>query len=709
MQKDVILSKLSSNTLNVDDFDRRDAFTDAIIENMVEENLIGQGAVGKVYSFGQYVVKQITPCMAKENSPLQRYCLDITALEEGVINGIPGGNHKYRYILPNLLSEITIGILINDLGFTETISSMILQEEDQVSIYIVMEQLEPFIINHLINPKLKFSKKELLFMLFQVSHTLLTAQTQYRFTHYDLHIENLLWSCCDRISYPLPNQHMRILMQSPFVVKISDFALARMETETSIITPSVEDFPVKTYGEFNPNYDFACFLGSILIDNKYRVAFDELFKNKNLYQLILQLTLWYFNDDMIVDIDNLIFTRDYIANQYYKPIKKKFSFRPKQEGDFIPYTNTKSMVEVVNHLAKLLILNQYVTPHDHNSIVIKDLGYYRSYDPIVLYNPIFKNKPLKNNIVYDIQSQQIDNNITVSKYFVQINEPFKPYNLTIEPIQLETCPLQKQYFTAIQIDNTTNYTFKYDCCKLDGPNYMVENNKVGFCINGGFFSCKKDYLPIGPYQDIDNLIDKYPIPSAYKKDYRFIILKNNQLSINKIVNINDQYCVSGPLLIDQGNIIYKPTNQYSCTDMKHAKELMVEQDEEVITIIGTYDCDGKLIPDLKTFPRCDRIEPGILTHSNNVNPRSVLCILPDSYVFISFEGRGKNGYGVDLLLLSQLILKFYPNTISAINLDGGRSSNLAWRTKDENVVYTSNPDRQYAYSSGNIIGLFKND
>ena len=326
MQKDLILSKLTSNTLNVDDFDRRDAFTDAIIENMIEENLIGQGAVGKVYSFGQYVVKQITPCTAKENSPLQRYCLDITALEEGVINGIPGGNQKYRYILPNLLSEITIGLLINDIGFTGTIGSMILQEEDQVSIYIIMEQLEPFIINHLINPKLKFSKKELLFMLFQTGHTILTAQTLRRFTHYDLHIENLLWSCCDRISYPLPNQHMRIVMQSPFVMKISDFALARMETDKSIISPSVEDYPLKTYGEFNPNYDFACFLGSILIDNKYRVAFDELFKDLSLYQLILQLALWYFNDDMIVDIDNLMFTRDYIATSYYKPIKKKFSF-----------------------------------------------------------------------------------------------------------------------------------------------------------------------------------------------------------------------------------------------------------------------------------------------------------------------------------------------------------------------------------------------
>ena len=707
MQKEIILYKLANNTLNVNDFDRRDAFTDNIIKNMIDENLIGQGAVGKVFSFGKYVVKQITPCTSKKDSPLQRYCVDITKLIEGVIQGIPGGNNKYRYILPNLLSEITIGILIGDeIGFTNTLGSMIIQEENELSIYIVMEQLEPFIINHFINPKIVFNAKEFLFMLFQVAHTLVTAQTKDKFTHYDLHIENLLWEpMIKNISYPLPNQHMRLmLVDCPFVIKISDFALARMETKTSIIAASVDDYPVRTYGEFNSGYDFACFLGSILIDNKYRVAFDQLFQNQSVYRFILTLTLWYFNDDQKLT-ENLNITRDYIAERYYKPINKKYSFRPKQEDFFIPYIKTQSMVDVVNYLARNLLVSKYVIPHQNDSIIIPDLKNYIVYDPIVLYHPKLQAITPKSNITYDVKSMMIDDHIKVSKYYVRLNEAFKHYNLTVEQIQLDTCPQQKQYFTAIEITNTMNYQFKYDCCKLDGPNYLVQNKKVGFVINGGFFSVKKDYLPIGPYKDANNCSHQYEIPVAFEKDYRYIVLKNNQLNITE--QPENDYFVSGPMLIEQGKIIYTPSEQYNCTDLKHAQELMVDQDEEEITIIGQYDCNKLLIPNLKTVKRCDRIEPGEFSHANNSNPRSALCLLPDRYVFISFEGRGVKGYGVDLHLLSRLILKFYPTTISAINLDGGRSSNLAWRTNYENTVYTSNPDRFYYYPSGNIISLLK--
>ena len=709
--RDLILSKLSSNQLNVDDFDQQDSFTDHIIKNMTEKNLIGQGAVGKVFAFGKYVVKQIMPCSAKENSPLFKYCVDITKLIKGHINGIPGGNNKYRYILPNLLSEITIGLLLDDIGFTNTLSSMILDDDNSdndsgsdMSIYIIMEQLEPLIINHQIN--LNLNEKLFLYMLFQVAHTLLTAQTQHKFTHYDLHIENLLFRENKKnISYPLPNQHMRVMMDSPFIIKISDFALARMETDKFILAASADDFPVKTYGEFNPSYDFACFLGSILIDNKYRVAFDALFKNKKIYQFILRLTLWYFNDSTIIsDLDDLDNIRDYIANTYYKPIKKNFSFRPKQDDLFIPYLNTQSMVNVVNYLAKELILKKYVVTHQQNSIVVKDLKYYTTYDNIILYNPTLK----LDQLGVDVKSMQIDEHIKVSKYFIKIKNDIKDYNLTVEPIQYETCPIQHHYFTAIDVNHKTKYQFGYDCCKLDGPNYLMQNKRIGFVINGGFFSLKKDYLPIGPYKDKFSTIDKYPIPELYKKDYRYIVLRNNQLSIKNNLEKNSEYCVSGPLLISDGKIIYKPSDQYNCTDLKHAQELMVDQNEEKITIIGTYGCGGILKPNLKIYPRCDRIDPGELTHSNNFNQRSALCILPDSYVFISFEGRGEKGYGVDLLLLSQFILKFYPTTISAINLDGGRSSNLAWRTAYNSDVYTSGIGRFYYYPSGSLITCFKN-
>ncbi len=688
MQK--LLYHLESNQLNINDFDNRNDFTNHIIKNMTNDNLIGQGAVGKVYAFENYVVKQITPCTYKEG-PLQRYCVDITKLEDK-INSIPGGNNKHRYILPNLLSEIAIGSIIKDIGFTNTITSMILKENNELSIYIVMEALEPFIINHYINPKIEFGKKELLFLLFQVSHTLLTVQTKYKFTHYDLHTENLLWEPMMTTSYPLPNQNMKVMITKKncsFRIKISDFALARLESKTFIISPSVDDFPIKSYGEFNPNYDFACLLGCIFIDSKYKVAFNN-------YDLD-SFVSWYFNENK---------TLEEIKHTYYKQIGKKFSFRPKQNEFFIPYMNTKSMVDVVNYLAKELIINKYVVPHHNPDLTIKDLGYYKSYNPIILWQPKLKAKK-PTSITYDVKNMTIDQDIIVSKYYVRINEEFKEYNLTIDQIQIETCPIQEQYFTVIKIDKSTNYQFNYDCCKIDGPNYLMQQDKVGFVINGTFYSCKKDFLPIGPYKDQYHYINQYKIPEQYKDDYRYVILKNNQLSINK--SSHNHYFASGPLLIENGKIIYKTLKQYECHDAKYAKELMVEQNEEDITVIGRYDCDGKLIPNLKTYKRCDRIEPGELTHGNNPNPRSVLCITPTHYLFIAFEGRLHQGYGVDFLQMSKLILHFFPDVTEAINMDGGKSSSLSWKNNYDNIIYTSNPDRFYYYPCGNIISLFKND
>lgn len=185
MFREVLYKKLSTNTLYLDDFDQRDAFTNNIIPKLIEKNVIGQGAVGKVYLIDDYVVKQTQPCMNKKKA-LYKYCEDFMQLGDNKIKVIPGGNKKYRYIMPNLLSEITVGSIINNIGFTKTITSMVLYDrKEDLSVYTVMEKLTP------LNDAIK-TKQHLYCMLFQVAHTLLNTQQQYKFTHYDLHTDNVL-------------------------------------------------------------------------------------------------------------------------------------------------------------------------------------------------------------------------------------------------------------------------------------------------------------------------------------------------------------------------------------------------------------------------------------------------------------------------------------------------------------------------------------
>jgi len=715
MQRLLILDHLDNNKLTLDDFDKKDDFTDNIISQMIEENLISQGATGKIFLIDdKLVIKQIKPCQSKKDSALQRYCVDMNKLYESDIVGIAGGNDKYRYILPNLLSEITIGLILGDLdiAFANTITSMIVKEEEDIAIYIAMDKLNPVVINNQLN--ININHIQFLCMLFQISQGLLSAQEEYKFTHYDLHIENLLYKEWDNdkdyISYPLPNQNMKMMIMKeycPYIFKIADFALARIETTKTIISSTIDDYPVRTYSEFNPAYDFASFLGSILIATKYEKLFKKVYENLQTYQFIIQLTLWYYKENINInnmnknELDNI---KKYIADKYYKKFKNTYFFRPKQEEDFIPYLNTRSMTDVVNYIAKKLITTKYVRPHKNTSnvIIVKDLGYYQSYDPIVIYNQL--NTPV-----------MINPYVQIYKTKMIIHSTPKHYNYTLEEKQIKSCPYQEQYITVVKVDKGyENYgEFFFDGCKLDVPNYLVKNNRTGFLINGGFFSIKKDYLPIGPYKDKYNFIDIYEIPKKYQDSYAYIILKDNKLSISRKLDLKHQLCSTGPLLIENSKIVLDLNKKYQCTDKKHAGDYFISETDNNITISG-YDeyiddnnqCVIKKVNKKQTLKRCDKIPPGELSHASNPNPRTIFCITDTGYLFLVFDGRSLYGDGVDLLLASKIIMKKFPNVVTAINLDGGRSSVVAWRSVyNPDVVYNNSNFRNYYYPAGYVIGL----
>jgi hypothetical protein len=725
MQRLLILDHLANNTLTLDDFDKRDHFTDNIISEMTEENLISKGAVGKIFTINdEIVVKQVKPCMSKKDSALQRYCIDMNKLYYTDIVGIAGGNGKYRYILPNLLSEITIGLILGDLdlAFANTITSMIVREEntkkqEDIAIYIAMEKLNPLVINNALTIKLNYVS--LLCMLFQISQGLLAAQQEYKFTHYDLHIENLLyghWGYGKKyISYPLPNQNMKMMIMKeycPYIFKIADFALARIETDKTILSSTIDDYPLRTYAEFNPSYDFACLLGSILVETKHETLFHQLYDQLENYKFVIQLTLWYYKESINVSNLNrneLDSVKNYIANKYYKSFGKvkKYSFRPIQDEDFIPYINTQSMVDVVNYIASYLITTKYVKIHQNKPDVInvKDLGLYNQYDPVIIYNDM--DKPMI-----------ISNYVSIYKTKLNIKLPPQNYNYTLEEKQIKNCPYQEQYMTVVKIDKGYEKynSFFYDCCKIDAPNYMVQNNKYGFVVNGGFFSIKKDYLPIGPYKDKHNYINVYEIPPKYKHLYAYIVLKDNQLHVTKTLDLNHQVCSSGPILIDNSQIVIDIHNKiYHCSDKKHAGDFFLSQTDDTITLSGYNEyivnenkCDVVKRKKKHTIKRCDKIPPGELSHASNPNPRTIFCVTTTGYLFIIFDGRSLYGDGVDLLEAAKIIMKKFPNTITAINLDGGRSSVVAWRSiYDKNIVYNNSNFRNYYYPAGYVIGLLK--
>ena len=702
-----------SRKLNISDFSNIDkAVTKQILDSLKPENLIGKGAVGRVYLVDQkYVVKEVSPCVADPNSKLYEYCADILKIKDQIPN-IPGGDGKTRYILPNLLSEILIGMIQGEnISFTRTIGSILSESKDEVKVYIVMEYNKPLVKDKKIN--MDMDTQQFLIFLFQISHGLYTSQQKYKFTHYDLHIENVLWNYADKeIRYSLPNFDLSLIANSPYLYKMSDFGLARLETDTTLITPAVDQFPQKTYGEFSPSYDILSILGSICISNKYRGLFEPLFaKDPDLHRFMFMFLLWVLNDKEIKLSRDLSKTRDQIGEKYYTQITTKknfFTFRPKPEGDFLKYSKSKSMITIVNFLARILIStkNGYLS---NKPSTTPELGQVNTFSKVVLFNPKI---PKGKNYV----EVKIDDSIFLRSYKIVTKNVPKAYNFTISEKQIEYCPFQENYITAIFVKDISKYNFSFQCCKLDLANYLVDHNKPGFAINGGFFDIKGDYLPIGPYKDDYFRTNKHKIPKGYEDVFGHILLNNNTLTISR--NLNDENVLtSGPMLIERGKIVFDPEDKrFTCTDSKTAGKTVVKERARDITVSGHYDysvdkntCFRKYVEEEETYPRCDKIQPGELSHADNPNPRSALCILRDgTYVFLAVEGRGNRGIGMDLFTLASTIKESFPDVVSAINLDGGRSSTLAWRTINDKTVYISNPDRDYVYPVGNILTCLKN-
>ena len=347
-----LLLKLNQGQLSRHDFDVNNSLTDYIVNHMKHK-------INNTYIIDHYVVKQLTPCQ-------QDYCQDLDK---------PFIKNNHHYILPNLFSSITINVLLNHLHihFIDIIASMLLYNKHVLSLYKLQNKLNKYPLTIINNINLQL-------MLFQLSHALMTAQQVYQFTHYDLSYHNIILtdypSHIKYINYPLPNIKQRLIINQnycPFIVKIKHFELARIETKQFSVTPLLT-----TYKDFLPWYDLATFLGSIIIDQQLRKSFHDLFKNKQIYQFVLELILYLFND--IIDITNynkkeLNEIRDYIGYRYYEEENNKLTYKPKIDN------HGQSMVNVVNHLGQLLLQTNYITKHvNQHVLIIDDLSPYHIYD-----------------------------------------------------------------------------------------------------------------------------------------------------------------------------------------------------------------------------------------------------------------------------------------------------------------------------------------
>ena len=749
-QSKKIVNNILDKNLSIGDFaDVTGWFRNRILPQLNERNLIGQGGTAKTYAVerGQYVVKEANVCYRK--GKLESYCNDVKKLIDGErMIVIPSGDN-FQYILPNFLSEAVIGAIFNDINVSINLGQIIatyilLDENNNPSVYFLMRRYVPLSTNDQLNSIV--TPLGILYLLFQASTALLAAQETFLFTHYDLHVDNVLldnWPSQTRfLSYPVSNGNLVINRKlCPFIVKISDFGLSRLQIQDVLVTPTVNDFPESTYGEFNSSYDIISLVGSILFDTRFSSPFRFVLQYPGLYSNIIKFLLWLFNDTTISDA-NWMYASAAIAEKYYQKVDGRYTFKPKSaEVNLVKYTNTKSMKEVVDYLANVLLLNKMaelipsqpnintVTYLSRDMIVMPNLANTINVSQVKLFAPVIPNDQIPNYREGSMRKFRMDivpGYVFAESYHILLSALPNNFNFTIDRAQLQNCPIQEHYMTAVFVDpDVIGYEFTSECCRLDPINFLRMGDFPGFTMNGGFFNINgEDYFPIGNYKDrnLDFTKAKFPIPDEYLDVYGFICMTKNKLFVTRDFDFaaaQDYMFSSGPYLIENGEIVFEPNQErFACTVKSEVKEpiRVLNETEKYITISGykNYNysnetCGYEIIKKENTFPKCNRIEPGELSHADNPNPRTAIVVLGNgTYVFLTVEGRGNRGVGTDLFVLAKMIKKFLPNAVTAINLDGGRSTNLAWRTVTEpNTVYISNPFHAYQYPVGNILTFRK--
>lgn len=730
----LLLYHLTLSGISVNDFSKPKADVIRELKRIVDKK-IGEGGVGRIFDlkgYPRYIVKVTTPTLGL-NKCLDRYVdtLERGEVFESIYPSDPSIDASIK-TFPNTISETLVGAVLSGLSkhcdsFGHIYRAVYTPED--LSTYIVMEKLRPGLGDILNN------EDDFICFLLQVCYALWIAQEKHKFTHYDLHIDNILFELSDSedfIGYPMKNGKTVYVRNRGFNIKIIDYGMARAEyhydhDKKIIITPMVDTCPHMHLGVFDPYYDILSVMGCFLAYKNAPGTIGDKFLR--------------FKDSFIDYILNVIYGNDDIGailkTYYNRNSSKEYIWRPKdQSGHKYPY--------IPNCGDIMIDLASYIVGNNQGYYDPPVWGLIKSYDRLSEYN-IDNYSPLMKSISLASMDDQRDvgPGITMSSYKVVVKSRISEYNRTPVEKQIENCErfpergnLSVQYITEVLINPRkaykAGYRFKFACCKVDPIDYLIETKSEGVAINGGFFNLES-HTPIGLFKNEDIVNDIDSIPLTYRSYYGIVYLdENDQLGITKVSSHmidrfrsdNKSYMSSGPLLVMNGRIVFDETTVETMKNIsidgviRHDVSIFqcdisrsdVNQNAEVFLRPNrsiNETCSNESAGNNSRVRNCSKIKPGELSHASNPNPRSMLAITEnDLVIFVVVEGRENRGFGMDLVQLAQFA-RSRLNAKYAINLDGGRSSRMSIRMPNDQAVYTMTEDMKTKYPAGDILSLVR--
>lgn len=697
MNIDFLINNL--NTITPESFSLTSYFLRNIQPHIKSANYLGEGAFGAVYKIPNtnLVVKVVEPCLGFVHAT-ELYCDDMKNGSQ-IIRTI--NSNRRLIIFPNYLGEAIIGGFLNYLQYYTPhftrIYGIYLSSFEEKS-YQVMEQVKTN-IHDVIN-----TKEDVYLMLFQIAHGLTTAQDVFRFNHYDLHAGNIGYIDVDTDYYEYHYDSITAYVRNPqFLVKIYDYGLSRVENSTYIINSKYDNIPIDSYSVFNAYYDFLALMGSLLTSN-----FDLAQKVRSLLTSdelanLLGFIVGEYKQSTVSSNDFI----DDIMDKYYGYSLNYFGWRPYPTHiRHTLYTNPRTINQILIYLSSILKDIIVVKP-DFNSRIIHTqmlpswMKRYK-YQPLIYKTIDVQNFGNINVIDEGIEERSITNVVFPRRHFNYTgNLKSNEKHLTIHTVYINS-----------RLALSRGYSFKSLCCKMDPLTFM--ENYYGVTINGGFYDIGNTYELVGRYRQMLNNYSyetNTEIQPYYDYYYGYLVVDNGiaiyplaTMSIDEYSTMQNAFA-AGPVLIWEGRPLIDEADM-NITEHKirifQCQNPSPPSDRKLVPLSKPPGLD--LSPEY-TF-NCTKIQPGELSHGSNPNPRTMLITRDGDFdiVFVVVEGRNDRSDGADFLDLVEIAQQL--GARNAINLDGGRSSNIVWRSpKDPNTITASTYIESYPV--GNILTLSK--
>jgi hypothetical protein len=682
--RNTILKRLSS--FNISDLYPKngDAFADKI--KAIDMKEVAKGAFG---SFS--LIKGVNHYGIKTILPSSDFC-DGRAyqdLKSGIIYTVPYPENLIMRSIPIPVSEVAVAAIMTELtlkryclGYTKMFSAVLTND---LIMYIVVELLKTNPLNLIV------TEGDFIHFLFQICFDLMVGQEMAKFTHYDLHTGNVLYTDppdCDYIVYPLLGR--RLYVKRPkFQIKISDYGMSRAQYENVIITSTSGDCTVKNDGVFNPYFDILRLLFSM---DKYIFTLKENFRNK-IFKIVFGT----------LDIGE-------IRKTWGSP--EGF---PKGSFTGVNIVPMKPLMQILYELGDVLASYSEAT-------YTKPIGRLYELQPLPeynlstgLYDPDVKEWP------YYIPSTSFDGINVLSSNQTMITEK-SDHTFVYNSDRLSSCGssgilTSSQKIIEVWTSNGKSpdgFEFDFPCCKVDPIDYLTTNDLEGFVINGGIYDPLRSFLPTAPFKNNNMQQDANYIYEAYRSLYGTVMIdKSGKIVIGKLPeNRSDllEYTVAGPMMIYRGKEIITEKlirESYIPIDGKMVPAFECASDPINIKVVKrnkraiSESCVMSPVQ-IVDIQNCNTLPHGSLGDISNERPRMIIILLNDNRLgCISVTGDG-----MSLLYATKWLQARFGSSIEAAIAVGASNCRLAIRKPEDDTIYI-NTEEIVKKPEGSLIAYIR--